>query len=229
MASKSELLLQLLDNSGFDSPKHALNYASKASEKFKSAPSAKQYRALTRALWNAKPKSKQELFTAMMARLDAKPGKTDIRPNLLYSREQLSGIADRLLGTSEKPATNYADYYANAEEYLADREVLNRFGKNRAKDVTISRQDAKELYKSPRKISNLEKEAIKDEILSRPKEIVRYDVPPELDALIDEILENSHEYRNSSLDVVESLYDNADDIELDRIISTKYIPKRTNK
>lgn len=229
MASKSELLLQLLDNSGFDSTKHALNYASKASEKFKSAPSSKQYRALTRALWNVKPKSKQELFNAMIARLDAKSGKTNIRPNLLYSREQLSKKADKLLGISEKPVTNYADYYTNAEEYLADRNVLNRFGKNRAKDVAISRQDSKELYKSPRNISKSEKEAIKDEILSRPKELVRYNISPELKDLINEILENAHEYRNSSLDTVENLYDNSDAIELDRIISTKYIPKRNNK
>lgn len=223
MANKSELLLQLLDATGFDSPKHALNYASKVSNQFRNAPSANQYRALTRAVWNVKPKSKQELFNAMMARLDAKPKRTNIHPNMLYTREQLSELADKLLKNSGKPTTNYADYYNDAADYLADRAELKKFGKNRAKDEALHRQDLKKLYKSPRNISNYEKEAIKRQILSRPKEIVRYDIPPQLDAFIDEILNNAQEYRNSKLDTVESIYDNADEITLDRLISTMRI------
>lgn len=223
MASKSELLLELLNASKFESPKHALNYASKVSNQFRNAPSANQYSALTRAVWNVKPKSKQELFNAMMTRLDAKPKRTNIHPNMLYTREQLSELADKLLKNSEKPTTNYADYYNDAADYLADRAELKKFGKNRAKDIAISRQDAKEMYKSPRNISNYEKESIKKQILSRPKEIVRYDIPPQLDALIDEILNNAQEYRNSKLDTIESIYDNADEIALDRLISTMRI------
>lgn len=71
--SKTELLKQLLKQSGFDSPKHAINYAKKSSEQFKNARSDEQYSALTRAVWNSKATTKQELVQAMLARLQNKP------------------------------------------------------------------------------------------------------------------------------------------------------------
>lgn len=71
--SKTELLKQLLKQSGFDTPKHAINYAKKSSEQFKNARSDEQYSALTRAVWNSKATTKQELVQAMLARLQNKP------------------------------------------------------------------------------------------------------------------------------------------------------------
>lgn len=71
--SKTELLRQLLKQSGFDTPKHAINYAKKSSEQFKNARSDEQYSALTRAVWNSKATTKQDLVQAMLARLQNKP------------------------------------------------------------------------------------------------------------------------------------------------------------
>lgn len=71
--SKTELLKQLLKQSGFDTPKHAINYAKKSSEQFKNARSDEQYSALTRAVWNSKATTKQELVQAMLDRLQNKP------------------------------------------------------------------------------------------------------------------------------------------------------------
>ena len=71
--SKTELLKQLLKQSGFDTPKHAINYAKKSSEQFKNARPDEQYSALTRAVWNSKATTKQELVQAMLARLQNKP------------------------------------------------------------------------------------------------------------------------------------------------------------
>lgn len=200
MANKSELLLQLLDDTGFDSPKHALNYASKASEKFKSAPSAKQYRALTRALWNAKPKNKQELFNAMMARLDAKPSPSKHHLNFYQTEEQINKVADNLLKNSQNPETDYAYFYQDATDFLNDKDYLKRLGEYRAKDVAISQKEYDTSPKTRRfsedELQKLKKQYQDNNTLSGND----YKISAQEQRLIDDILENSWNTRNKRIE-----------------------------
>lgn len=159
--SKTELLKQLLKQSGFDSPKHAINYAKKSSEQFKNARSDEQFSALTRAVWNSKATTKQDLVQAMLARLQNKPKPKRYSKKSPKELEDLgTALIERNKNLDDLRDTSIDDEYQNLiDSYnsrMFDREAEDLL-REQQRTAPSSVRSIKDFDKTPKKFTQSSK------------------------------------------------------------------------
>lgn len=213
--SKTELLKQLLKQSGFDTPKHAINYAKKSSEQFKNARSDEQYSALTRAVWNSKATTKQDLVQAMLARLQnkSKPKK--------YSKKSPKELED--LGTAlierNKNLDDLRDTGIDAEYQDLIDAYNSRMFDREAEDLLLEQQRTapssvkfiKDFDKTPKKFTQRSK-ALDDLItktINSGEFIRNKHATPDIDASIDTTtaIKSPHFAKTTVMDAAKRLKD----------------------
>ena len=213
--SKTELLRQLLKQSGFDTPKHAINYAKKSSEQFKNARSDEQYSALTRAVWNSKATTKQDLVQAMLARLQNKPKPKryskkspkeleDLGTALIERNKNLDDLRDTSIDAE------YQDLIDSYNSRMFDREAEDLL-REQQRTAPSSVRSVEDFDKTPKKFTQPSK-ALQDLItrtVDNGEFIRNKHATPDVDASIDTTtaVKSPHFAKTTVMDAAKRLKD----------------------